>query len=239
MCLIYFLWLTLHIRILPESSARTQAAWQLPVSSLLTPIFLSSSRGQGPHAQQTPEPWCLQVIETTRLALQGKHWVLCICTYGTIVPAVWRRLTSYSINAHAIDQQEVFVRYLTHQAGSLKEWLQDVKKREMSTLLDLTGVVVCSWPKKCSIIFCMLFALDAPPTGFCGQSQALSGKPLSHVSLHHGHLICSLYKSEWRILAQDSPPCRKKNKHTRALLHPSYNTVLRYCGNPLWNDCLW
>lgn len=159
MCLIYFLWLTLHIRILPESSAWTQAAWQLPVSSLLTPIFLSSSRGQGPHAQQTPEPWCLQVIETTRLALRGKHWVVCICTYGTIVAAVWRRPTSYSINAHAIDQQEVFVRYLTHQAGSLKEWLQDVKKREMSTLLDLTGVVVCSWPKKCSIIFCMLFCI--------------------------------------------------------------------------------
>lgn len=72
MCLLYFVSLILHIRILPESSARTQAAWQLPVSSLLTPIFLSSSRGQGPHAQQTPEPWCLQVIET-RLALQGKH----------------------------------------------------------------------------------------------------------------------------------------------------------------------
>lgn len=69
-----FVSVILYIRLLPESSVRTRAAWPLAVSSLLTPIFLSSSGGQGPHAQQTPEPWCLHVIKTTRLALQGNHW---------------------------------------------------------------------------------------------------------------------------------------------------------------------
>lgn len=120
-CLISFVSLIPYILVLPESSAQMRAAWQLPVSSLLTPIFPSSSRGQGPHAQQTPEPWCLQVIEATRLARQGQLRFICMCTHSTAVPTVWHRLTSSSVNANAVNQQEVFVRYLIHQAGSLKE----------------------------------------------------------------------------------------------------------------------
>ncbi len=60
--LLYIVFLSLlimlYIRklILPESLGQMRAVWLRQVSSSLTQISLSSSKGRGPRTQQTPAP---------------------------------------------------------------------------------------------------------------------------------------------------------------------------------------